>query len=230
MQFRIDRMAGHVIVCGWGRVGQAVGAHLIGNGHEVVVVDIDPERLDGVSLPHVVGDANEDDCLRQAGIERARAVVAALATDAENLFATLSARALCPDLFIIARARQMESQSKLLQAGADRVVNPQHIGGARMAAFAAQPNVAEFLDVVMHDGSLEFRLEEVVIPPSSPLAGKSLRDSHLRDSTGALVLAVRAPDGTFTTNPVPETVLQPGQVLIAIGTNDQLSALVAAAR
>jgi voltage-gated potassium channel len=230
MQRKIDAMSGHVVICGWGRVGQAVAEHLVGNGRDVVILDLDPTRLDGLDLPHVVGDATDDDHLRRAGIDRAKTLVAALTTDADNLFVTLSARALRPDLFIVARARHVDTQSKLTQAGADRVVNPQHIGGARIAAFATQPHVVEFLDVVMHDGSLEFRLEEVRLPEGSPLAGLSLRDSHLRDRTGALVLAVRDAAGAFTTNPDPDTLLQPGQVLIAIGTDHQLAALTDAAR
>jgi voltage-gated potassium channel len=219
-----------VFVCGWGRVGKAVADFLVGNGRSVVIVDRDAHRVDGLDLLHVVGDATEDQTLRAAGIERARALVAALTTDADNLFVTLSARALRSDLFIVARARSVDTQGKLAQAGADRVVNPQFIGGARMAAFASQPHVAEFLDVVMHDGSLEFRLEEIPVPAGSALAGQSLRDSRIRDTTGALVLAVRDEDGTFTTNPDPSTVLAPGQVVIAIGTDAQLTALAEAAR
>lgn len=230
MQRRIDQMKDHVIVCGWGRVGQAVAEHLVGHGREVVVIDRDGERLAGLALPHVVGDANDDDVLRMAGIERAKTLVAALTTDAENLFVTLSGRGLRHDLFIIARARHVGSAAKLEQAGADRVVNPQHIGGARMAAFASQPHVAEFLDVVMHDGSLEFRLEEVVVPEGSALAGQSIQESGIRDRTGALVLAVRDGAGEFVTNPSPHTVLSPGQVVIAVGTDVQLAALGEACR
>ena len=113
---------------------------------------------------------------------------------------------------------------------ADRVVNPQRLGGSRMAAFVLQPHVVEFLDIVMHDGSLEFRLGEVPVPEDSPLAGKSLREAHIRDFTGSLVLALRDSGGEFTTNPPPETVLVAGQILIAIGTEAQLKALAAAAR
>ena len=113
------------------------------------------------------------------------ALVAALDNDAANLFVTLSARALCPDLFIVARARLEESEEKLRRAGADRVVNPQSIGGARIAAFVLQPNVTEFLDVVMHDRSLQFRLEEVLVPAGSAIAGQTIRNAHLRDRTGA---------------------------------------------
>ena len=122
--------------------------------------------------------------------------------DAGNLFVTLSARSLRPDLFIVARARIEESEEKLRRAGADRVVNPQSIGGARIAAFVLQPHVTEFLDVVMHDRGLQFRLEEVLVPEGSSTAGKSIRDAHLRDRTGALVLALREEDGSFNDEPV----------------------------
>ncbi len=142
---------------------------------------------------------------------------------------TLSARALRPDLVIVARARTEESEPKLLRAGATRVVNPQRIGGQRIAAAAAQPNVVEFLDVVMHDVGLEFRLEEVSILAGSRLAGRTLREADVGDTTGALVLALRDRDGTFLANPPLQTPVDAGHVLIAIGTTQQLSALQDAA-
>ena len=225
MERQIEAMQGHVIVCGWGRVGRAIGAELTGANAELVVVDLDATRLADAGLPVLVGDASEDRILEQAGLMRARALVAALDNDAANLFVTLSARALRPDLFIVARARLEESEEKLRRAGADRVVNPQSIGGARIAAFVLQPNVTEFLDVVMHDRSLQFRLEEVLVPNGSAIAGQTIRNAHLRDRTGALVLALREDDGAFNTNPSPDTTIQPGQVLIAIGTPDELVAL-----
>ena len=119
--------------------------------------------------------------------------------------------------------------AKLLYAGADRVVNPQDLGGARMAAFAVQPHVAEFLDVVMHDGSLEFRLEEVEVPVNSPLAGETLRSARVHDRTGTLVLAMRQPDREFRTNPPPTAEIVGGEVLIVIGDADQVGALRALA-
>jgi voltage-gated potassium channel len=225
MERRIGDLQGHVIVCGWGRVGRTIASYVTGAGSDVVVVDRDAERLAQAGGLTVHGDATDDAVLRAAGIDRARTLVAALDTDAANLYVTLSGRALRPDLFIVARARVESAEAKLTQAGADRVVNPQHIGGARMAAFALQPHVAEFLEIVMHDGSLEFRLEEVAIPPGSALAGSSIRDGHLRDRTGAMVLAMRDKDGHFNTNPPPDTVIEPGHVLIAIGTSVQLKAL-----
>ena len=222
---RIAAMQGHVIVCGWGRVGRTIAAHLQGSAVDVVVVDNDPARVALVEGHAIEGDATDDDVLRAAGIDRAATLIAALATDADNLYITLSARALRPDLFIVARARLEAAEPKLSQAGANRVVNPQKIGGARMAALATQPGVADFLDVVMHDGSLEFRLGEVRLQPGSALAGHTLRDTQIRDRTGALVLAVRDEHGTFLTNPSPEVVLCSDQTLIAIGTEAQLKAL-----
>jgi voltage-gated potassium channel len=229
MERQISHMSGHVIVCGFGRVGRNIADYVSRAGQDVVVVDRDPHRVLTVPYPVVVGEATEDRILCEAGIQRARVLVTALTTDADNLFVTLSGRAIRPDLFIVARARLEDSEDKLTRAGADRVVNPQSIGGQRMAAFVLQPHVAEFLDVVMHDGRLEFRLEEVAVPNGSPLAGVSLRDAHIRDHTGSLILALRDGDGSFTTNPPPETMLAAGQILIAIGTEAQLKALAEAA-
>ena len=229
MERKIAGMKNHVIICGWGRVGRAMAPFLAGAGYDVVVIDSDPERLDDIGYSSLVGDATDDTVLERAGIHRARALVAAVSSDADNLYITLSGRSLEPDLFIVSRARVGSSEEKLRRAGASPVVNPQAIGGARMAAFVMQPNVAEFLDVVMHDGTLEFRLEEIAVPADSPLQGHSLRDADIRDRTGALVLALRAPDGSFATNPPPDTIIGAGQILIAIGTESQLDALRAAA-
>lgn len=230
MEKRIGRRQDHVIVCGYGRVGRALSEHVAGKGRDVVVVDRDPGKLENLPFETIIGDATDDDVLATAGIGQAQALVAAVGGDADNLVLTLTARSLAPTLFIVSRARLDGAEAKLMRAGADRVVNPQRIGGHRMAAFVSSPHVAEFLDVVMHDGSLEFRLEEVPVDTRSPLCGRSLRDAHIRDHTGALVLAIRGPDGAFATNPAPETVIEPGDVLIAIGTTDQLAALAASAR
>jgi len=224
MDRKIGSMSGHVIVCGWGRVGRAIVDQL-GTDLDVVVVDNDPARIAEIPHAKVHGDATDDAVLRHAGIDRCRALVAAVTSDADNLYLTLTGRTLQPDLFIVARARIASSEDKLLRAGADRVVNPQAIGGARMAAFVLQPHVTEFLDVVMHGADVEYRLEEVELAATSPIAGQTLRDAHVRDRTGALVLALRGPQGGFATNPPPETVMEAGHILIAIGTPIPLSAL-----
>lgn len=225
MDRELSKMTGHTVVCGWGRVGRAVAVDLERAGHSVVVVDVDADRLDGVQFPVVVGDATLDTTLRSAGLARARALIAALDGDAENLFVTLSGRSINPDLFIVARARQDESVPKLDNAGADRVVNPQELGAARMASFVARPHVAEFVDVVMHERSLEFRMQEFDVPPESQIAGQTLKDANLRESSGALVLALRTPDGVFTTNPTGDTRIDANHVIIAVGTGDDLQRL-----
>lgn len=230
MDREINKMSGHTIVCGWGRVGRAVAEDLAEAGHSVVIVDIDPVRVTDVPYPTVVGDATLDSTLRAAGIDRARALIAALEGDAENLFVTLSARAIVPDLFIVARARQDESVPKLANAGADRVVNPQELGAARMASFVARPHVAEFVDVVMHERSLEFRMQEFDVPDGSPLAGQTLREADLRKRAGVLILALRRVDGTFSTNPDPDILIEPHQVLIAVGTGTDFDRLDKIAR
>jgi voltage-gated potassium channel len=223
MDRAISRTSGHVIVCGWGRVGTSCRQYLRDAGLPIVAVDRDPARLAGVDELHVLGDVTDDKVLAAAGIDRAYALITALDTDADNVFVTLSARALRPDMVIIARVRDESSMAKLVRAGADRVVNPQMMGGRRMAAFALQPHVADFLDVVMHDDELDYRLEQIEIGARSPLQGQTLRDSALSGRTGALLLALHMPDGRFLANPDQATPIEPGSVLIMLGTPAQLA-------
>ena len=225
MNRRIADFRGHTIVCGWGRVGKGVVRDLTAAGEQVVVIDESADRVRDLDLPVVVGDATLDGTLRAAGIANAKALVAALEGDAENLFVTLSARTINSGLFIVARARADESVPKLSRAGADRVVNPQELGATRMASFVVQPHVAEFVDVVMHERSMEFRMREFEIADDCWLSGRSLRDANLRDRADVLVLAVRGTDGAFRANPNPDTVITAGDVVIAVGTSDSLAGL-----
>jgi voltage-gated potassium channel len=233
MDQRIAAMRGHVIICGHGRVGRSAREYLVANGYDVVVVDKDPHRVEGLEtdVAHIVGDVTDDAVLREAGIEHARALVAALETDADTVYLTLSARAMCPDLTIVARARTTDSKNKLVLAGATRAVNPQRIGGRRMAVFALQPDVAEFLEVVMHDEDVDFRIEQVPVHPGSALAGRTVGELGVRERTGALLLALRrAADQPLEPNPAPGTPVPPGAVLIALGTQSELDALVVLGR
>jgi voltage-gated potassium channel len=233
MDRRIDSLAGHTIVCGYGRVGSQTARFLAGRKPAVVVVDTDPDRC-AAAIEHgllaVMGDSTEDDTLRDAGIATARTVVVSLADDAAAISTVLSARVLNGEARIVARANAASTEAKLTRAGCDHVVNPLHQGAQRLAAFADKPAVADFLDVVVHDGSLEYRLEELVLPPTSPLTACTLADAHIRATTGCLVLALRLPDGSFVSNPSPEVTLEPGITLIVIGTEDQLGALAGLVR
>jgi voltage-gated potassium channel len=207
-------------------VGRAASHQLHKSGAEVVVIESDEARLADCPYPFIVGDASRDEVLRRAGVDRAATLVASLDTDALSLFVTLTARALNADLVIIARSRVDDTEQKLLRAGANRVVNPQRLGGNRIAAFALQPHVTDFLDVAMHDDEVEFKLEQVQIHEGSPLDGRAVSEARLSEGNEALLLALRDSDGGgFTTNPPPDAIIRPGDVVIAIGTTEQINAL-----
>jgi voltage-gated potassium channel len=221
----IAHASGHIIICGWGRVGRSIADHLVAEGRLIVVVDRVASRLADLAHLVVVGDVTDDAVLTAAGVSRARALVTALETDADNVYVTLSARALRPDLVIISRARNEASEAMLIRAGADRVVNPQRIGGRRMATYALQPHVVDFWDDVMYGENTGFRIEEIQVAAGSALAGRSLHEASLRGTTGALLLAIRFGESAFIPNPAQETRLEPGWVLIAAGMPSQLEAL-----
>jgi voltage-gated potassium channel len=227
MLHRVDKMRGHVIVAGWGRVGHAIAHYARRAGADVVVVDLAPVEAEG-DPPMVIGDANDDDTLLAAGIERAATLIAALSSDSDNLSLTLTARSLRSDLFIVARAADQRNERKFLRAGADRVVNPYQIGGSRMGAIAIQPHVAEFLDDVLDDEVHDVDIQEVVVGAESPAAGAPLGNvAGGRES--ALVVAVRDAAGHYALNPRADTVLRPGDVLIALGSRAQIERLATTA-
>jgi voltage-gated potassium channel len=219
----IENYESHVIIAGWGRMGHAIADAVTRAGLEIVVIDRAPD--DDISAHAVViGEATDDGVLRQAGIERSATLIAALSNDADNLFVTLSARSIRPDLFIVARTSDQKNEPKFFQAGADRVVNPHEIGGSRMAALALQPHVAEFLDEVLHDESHDVAVHEVIVGASSAMVGRPLVDLHT-DSGRPLIIAIRGQNGRYHTNPVPETPLVGDQVIIALGSADELRSL-----
>lgn len=221
MDHSISRMSGHVIVCGWGRVGTASRRYLRGAGRRIVVVDRDAAQLAEIDEPHIIGNVTDDDVLRAAGVDRASALIAALDSDADNVYVTLSARALNPRIVIISRASDAAAASKLRRAGADQTVNPELMGGRRMGAFALQPHVADFLDLLMHDEGLDYRLAEIHVPPDSPIIGQPVS----RRSAGARLLALRRPGGPFLVDPDGTVPAEAGTVLIALGTDEQLTTL-----
>ena len=226
MNRRIAEMSGHVVVCGWGRVGRAVTADLRQAGRDVVAVDLDADRLSGLDVPVVIGDATLDATLRAAGVASAQSLVVVAGDRRRQPVRDAGRAGDEPGPVHRRQARVDDSMAKLSQAGADRVVNPQELGAAGIASFVVQPNVAEFIDVVMHERSMEFRMQEVELPASSPLAGRSLRDANLRSHTNVLVLAVREADGRFVTNPAPDLRLNAGSVIIAVGTSTDLHRFV----
>ncbi len=230
MDKKIREMQSHFIISGYGRVGHQVAADFDAAGIPFVVIDSKPEtmvELKPRGVPHLIGDATLDETLEEAGIRRARGLVACSDSDVANVYVTLSARALNPSLYIVARAAQRETEKKLKKAGADRVISPYFISGRRMATMVTRPVTSDFLDMVTHGGELEFRLHEITLPPEASLVGRSIAEAEIRQKTGAVILAIRAADGRFDLQPGPESVLSPGVTLVVIGTPDQIEALEA---
>lgn len=221
----IAGLEGHVVVAGWGRVGHAIADYAHRQGRDVVVIDQAPEEGGSVEFPILEADATSDDVLRAAGIEKAQILVAALDSDAKNLFVTLSARSLAPQLFIVVRTNHQEDEPKFYRAGADRVVNPHEIGGSRMAALALQPHVAEFLDEILHDESHDVGLLEFQVRPGSSAAGSRVAHIGTSKTRRALIVAVREAGGGYRANPPADHRIEGGDVLIAVGSRAELAEL-----
>jgi voltage-gated potassium channel len=220
----VDGLSDHYLICGFGRVGRQVVRDLRAAGATYVVIDRNPVSLEAAATagtPYIEGEASDEQLLLEAGVERARALIACVDSDAENVFITLTARELRPDLTIVARASGEEADQKLRRAGAQRVVSPYKSSGSEMARFALHPQVAGVVDVAP-----EYRMEEIEVTPGCVGAGRPLADV----GGSAIVAALRRPDGELVPQPSGETVLQPGDVLVAMGTAttmDRLEALFA---
>ena len=223
MRRRIDELRGHFIVCAYGRVGRAIARELEAEGVPFVVVDskaeLEPD-LDRDGQYYLIGDASDEAVLRQAGIDRARGLICAVDSDAENVFITIVARSLSPGLLIVARAAREQSADRLYRAGATHVVSPYVTSGRRMANLAVRPHVVEFFDVA-RAGQPELRLEELEITEGSPLAGRTLQQL----GGPAVPLLVRRGDGRLIANPARELQLQAGDVLIISGEASDLNPL-----
>jgi voltage-gated potassium channel len=224
----IERISDHYIICGYGRVGRQVANEFRDAGVPYVVLDFNPEVLEIArehNIPYIDGSGTKDEDLQAAGLERARGLIASSDSDVDNLYITVSARAERPDLMIVARASTEDAAQKMLRAGADRVVQPYSAAGSEIAKMMLKPQVAAFLDIVSRHGGPDLRFEEIEITRSCPQAGRTIRETRIRHETGALVVALRKADGTFDTTPDPDTELEPGDVLIAVGTAQELQAL-----
>jgi voltage-gated potassium channel len=225
MQNEIDRLQGHYIVCGFGRVGRQVVDELTARSLPAVVVEPRDDAMaeDEPTTLRIRGDATDDSALRAAGIDRAAGLVAVAGDDATNIVVTLSARALNPELDIVARAIQPEVEDKLRRAGATHVISPYRIGGQRIVTQLLHPKVTDFLDVIMHRRDLGLWLEEITIAPDGTANGRPLGDTAFWGVGGVRVLAVCRPSGDLVTGPRGDFRLAAGDVLIALGTLEQLA-------
>jgi len=224
MKEKITKLKGHIILCGYGRVGREVARALESEETPFVVVDLDQEAVtratdDGyLCLP---GNATNDEILTEAGIHQAKGLAAAVGSDADNLYITLSAKDMRPDLFVVARASTAQSESKLERAGADRTISPFRIGGRHMAMLALHPLVVDFIDTTMYSRGRELVLENIKVGSGSPLVDVTVKEGL--NCCGAIaILAVKKKDGQLLANPPAETSLELGDELVIIGTREQL--------
>jgi voltage-gated potassium channel len=224
----IESLRDHFIICGFGRVGQRVAEEFRAAGVGYVVLDYSAQALEAAQEHgdlFIEGNGTEDEDLARAGLDHARGLVAASDSDADNLYIALSARAARPELTIVARASDEDAEKKLRLAGADRVVTPYATAGRVMANLVLRPQVTEFLDVVTTSVGPELRLAEIEVRSTCAAAGHSIRDLHVRRETGAIIVALRKQDGTFDTTPEPDVTIDAGDVLIGVGTPDEIQRL-----
>ncbi len=225
---QIDRLENHVIVCGYGRNGAQAAARLKAYRQPFVVIEKDKEIIEKheAEVLFVEGDANEDETLLQAGVEKARYLIVTLPDDAANLFVVLSARQLNKELFIISRASQITSQKKLQLAGANKVIMPDKIGGDHMASLVVLPDLITFMDKLSMEGEHTTNLEEVQIEDfTNQLNCNTLRDLDLRKKTGCTIIGYVKPDGTYIINPEADMPLEPKSKVIVLGRPDQINKL-----
>ena len=228
----LDQLEQHFIVCGFGRIGRIISAEFARQSVPFVIVERNPERVhDALELGYlaVEADASNETALRRIRISHARGLIAAVSTDAENVYAVLTARLLRPDLFIVGRAETDDAKAKLLKAGADRVISPYQIGGLQLAQTALRPAVVDFVQLATSSDNLELNMEQIRIAESAELSGKSLIDAALRQRFGVVVVGIQRADGTMEFNPPSEATMRPGDYLVVLGKTDNLRDLATAA-
>ncbi len=232
MKKRMKRMRGHIVVCGAGSTGRNVIEELLATEIAVIAVDVDEtelrelaEKFPKAEFSYIVGDATDDDVIAQVNLPQARGLIAALSSDKDNLYLTVSARQSNPEARIVARCAELAHAEKIRRSGADAVVSPNFIGGMRLVSEMLRPAVVRFLDDMLRDNRTKFRIEEVSLGDASDL-GKTLRDARIRERYGMTVLALRAKDnGSWTYNPDASEKLEPGMTLVVLGSPEQVSKL-----
>lgn len=228
MERTLAELKGHVIVCGYGRMGKLVTDEFSARGLPFVIIDRTPEILEGFHLPGgipLVGDATQDEVLRHAGVDRARALVTVTPSDSDNLFITMSARLLNSDLFVVARAENEAAEHKLKRGGANRVVSPYVIAGTRVAHAVLRPTVVDFIDLATRTEHLDLQIEETRLASWSSLVGRTLQEGMLREKFGVIIVAIKKTSGQMVYNPPGSAVLEGGDIIIALGKRQQLDEL-----
>ncbi len=224
----LESIKDHFIICGYGRIGSIIASQLQRQGTPFVIIERDPERLQeaiDTGALAVEADASREEVLKRVGIARARGLIAAVGTDAENVYTVLSARVLRPDLFIVGRAETEDATIKLKRAGADRVVSPYQIGAVQMAQTALRPAVVDFVALATSSENLELAMEEIPVSSRSRLAKTSILDANLRQRFGVIVVGIQREDLTMEFNPEPDTAIRAGDKLVVLGRPESLKRL-----
>ncbi len=225
VQKQISDMKDHFIICGYGRIGRIICDELAEDNFVFVVIERNPEAVEDVvekGYLCIEEDATSEDALKQAGIMQARGLVTAVNSDANNVFITLTAKGLRPDIFILARASEESNEDKLVRAGATRVVSPYLIGGKRMGQILKRPTVADFIDCTTTSNQLGLVMEEAEVREGSALNGKTLVGSSLRNDFGVIIVAIKRPSGQMIYNPLPMETLGSGDVIVVIGKQEDM--------
>ncbi len=227
MERRIQRMENHYIICGYGRIGRRIVEDLQNAGKLFVVIDVNEEKvahLHDENIPAVLGNAEEEEVLREAGLEQAQGLILLLPQDSDNVFATLVAREVRADLTILARTNDVKNRRKLIQAGANKVIAPLDVGADRMSQVILRPNVDQFMERVLRTTTLGLQMDEVQVESGAPLAGKSLAHSKFRQQFDAIVIAtIDGETGEMKFNPGPNDQIDAGDILIVLGSEDMIS-------
>jgi voltage-gated potassium channel len=224
----LEQIKDHFILCGYGRIGSLVAEELLQQRVPFVIVERDHERAQSAIDKGWLGieaDASQEDVLTRAGIQRARGLITAVGTDAENVYTVLTARGMKADLFIIARVESDDAEHKLRKAGADRVISPYQIGAMHIAQTALRPAVVDFVQLATSSGYMDLSMEQVHIRETSPFVGKTIVDSGIRQKYGVIIVGIRRAGGTMEFNPAPEAVIRAGDELVVLGRAESVKAL-----
>ncbi|WP_136809866.1 potassium channel family protein [Desulfosediminicola flagellatus] len=230
LEKHISMLENHYIICGYGRIGAIIVKELQAAKIPLVVIEQDPASiamLEADGILYLNMDATSDDALTAARLDRAKGLVTAVSSDADNVFIALSAKGIRPDIFILARASDVKNESKLIRAGASRVVCPYQMGGKRMAEILHKPTVVDFLDQTMVHDELGLQMEEAIIPTGSPITGKTVVSSKLRQDFGVIIIAIKRKSGEMVFNPGPAEVFDAGDTIVVIGKNAELKRMSA---
>jgi voltage-gated potassium channel len=217
---KIDAIKDHYIICGFGRIGSLICKEFKANDLPFVVVEKGAEvieKLDEEGYLHMKGDATLDETLLKAGIKRAKGLISVVTSDTENVYITLTARGLNPDLYILARSGEEGSDLKLKRAGANKVVSPYIIGGSRMAQSVLRPNVVDFIEIATGSEHMDLQMEEITIPPQSAFAGETLVSSGFRKEIGVIIVGIKKSHGKMVFNPHSQSKIESGDTLIILG-------------